>query len=111
MTLILRLLHDKRPSTRLLAATCLTNLNKCGVIPPAHQSDVTLLVLPTLVKLFAEAGPIKTRAPLVLAYLVSESEDLQKAACDADAVSKLAHMLMHPDVGPYHDQLQEVRAE
>lgn len=53
-----------------------------------------LVVLPALVKLLKESsGDIQERAPLVLADLVKDSEDMQKAAYDADAIPRLAELL------------------
>lgn len=102
---MVRHLHDPRPSMRLIAATALANLYRSGAIPD-YQQDITVHVLPALIKLFAEAtaamtplqafgtpSVVQEKVPLVLAYLVSESEELQKAAADADAISKLAAML------------------
>ncbi|KAL7746723.1 hypothetical protein RI367_007885 [Sorochytrium milnesiophthora] len=37
--------------------------------------------------------PVQEKAPLVFAYLVSESEDMQKAAAEADAIPRLADLL------------------
>ena len=56
--------------------------------------NIPQYILPTLVKLLQEKGAVRVRAPLVLAYLVSDSESLQKAASDSDAVGKLASMLI-----------------
>lgn len=94
---MVRRLHDPRPSMRLIAATALANLYRSGAIPDFH-SEITMHVLPALVKLFAEATAgssilVQEKVPLVLAYLVSESEELQKAAADADAIPKLAAIL------------------
>jgi hypothetical protein len=105
---LLTLVKDARPSTRLLSSTCLTNLNKVGVLSDQDNS-ISLVVLPTLVKLLNEKNPVKSRAPLVLAYLVSDNESLQKAACDADAISKLAAIITGANGnGPAGDQLKEV---
>jgi hypothetical protein len=87
-------LHDARPSMRLIAATCLANLYRCAVMPTDHLHDVHVHLLPTLIKLFHETQPaIREKAPLVLAYLVSESEEMQKAVAEADAIGKLASVL------------------
>ncbi|ORY06467.1 ARM repeat-containing protein [Basidiobolus meristosporus CBS 931.73] len=60
----------------------LINLSRSNVIPD-YQSDIVLIVLPTVVKL--------------ITYLVSESEELQKAACDADAIIKLTSLICQSD--------------
>lgn len=94
LPLIIRFLHDKRPQMRLIAATCLTNFHHCQGIQ--RIEDMTLHVLPTLVKLFQDTSSqtIREKAPLVFAYLVSESEMLQKAASEVDAIAKLAQSLI-----------------
>ena len=46
-------------------------------------------------KLLDEKGPVREEAPHVLAYLIRDNEELQKAACDSDAVPKLADFVMH----------------
>ncbi|TPX31023.1 hypothetical protein SmJEL517_g05563 [Synchytrium microbalum] len=127
---VLRLLRTKRPVTRLLAAACLTNFVRTDVLPPQNHEDVILIVLPTLIELFWEPQPsfsvhnpssndshttqtttltnassewaiVQERAPLVFASLVSESERLQKAAMEGDAIIKLASVILgseKPDV-------------
>lgn len=58
------------------------------------SNDIILIVLPALVKLLQEpTGDIQERAPLVLADLIKDDEEMQKAAYDADAISKLAELL------------------
>ena len=46
-------------------------------------------------KLLDEKGPVREEAPHVLAYLIRDNEELQKAACDSDAVPKLADFVTH----------------
>jgi hypothetical protein len=92
MSLIIGFLHDKRPSMRLIAATCLANFHHCGGIN--RVEDVVMHVLPTLVKLFDESSQtIREKAPMIFGYLVSDSEALQKAASEMDAITKLAGIL------------------
>eukprot|EP01135_Chromosphaera_perkinsii_P005385 Nk52_evm66s343 gene=Nk52_evmTU66s343 len=90
-TQLLGLIKDKRNHIRLLGSSCLSNLFKCGVIPNKQQ-EIMLQVLPTLVKLCDEMVdiPIRAQAPLVLSHLIEEHEELQKAACEVDAVNKLS---------------------
>eukprot|EP00158_Paraphelidium_tribonemae_P008457 Partr_v1_DN28582_c0_g1_i5_m73244 putative Armadillo repeat containing 8 len=90
--MLLKHLHDKRSSMRLIAATCYANLYRTKVIE-SRQQEIIQHVLPVIVKLFQEPSlAIRERAPLVLAYLVSDSDDLQKAASEVDAVPKLAQL-------------------
>ena len=102
---LLQFVKDSRPLTRLLACTCLTNLHKTNALASeslasSSASNLPQFILPTLVKLLQEKGAVKVRAPLVLAYLVSDSETLQKAASDSDAISKLASMLISSSLLP-----------
>lgn len=96
---------------RLLAATCLTNLHRTSALPKEHMSDIQLLVLPSLIKLFAEKGTtgIQERAPLVFATLVSDSEELQKVAMESDAIPKLA-TLLEENVNPEDELLAQAAA-
>ncbi|KAF7723882.1 hypothetical protein EC973_001554 [Apophysomyces ossiformis] len=90
---ILDFVKDKCPNMRLIAATCLTNLYRTGVfIEPFNE--IILVVLPAIVKLLKEpSGNVQERAPLVLADLIKDSEEMQKAAYDADAIPQLAELL------------------
>ncbi|CAG8514189.1 3858_t:CDS:10 [Funneliformis caledonium] len=87
--IMLNLILDKSPTMRLIAAKC--RAKAIG----EYSDDVTLIVLPTLVKLLDEKGPVREEAPHVLAYLIRDNEELQKAACDSDAVPKLADFVTH----------------
>ncbi|KAF9382683.1 hypothetical protein CPB97_007018 [Podila verticillata] len=89
---ILRLVRDKSPTMRLAAATCLTYLNRAGVIPD-HYVDIMQTVLPVLVKMLLLTGPVQETAPKILAYLIWESENMQKAVCEMDAIPKLAQII------------------
>ncbi|KAI9495204.1 armadillo-type protein [Zychaea mexicana] len=91
---MLEFVRDKCPNMRLIAATCLTNLYRTGVFIEPF-TEIVLVVLPALVKLLNDpSGDVQERAPLVLADLVKDSEDMQKAAYDADAISRLAELLV-----------------
>ncbi|KAG0250788.1 hypothetical protein BG011_008103 [Mortierella polycephala] len=93
---ILRLVRDKSPTMRLAAATCLAYLNRAGVIPE-HNSDIMLTVLPILVKMLQLSGAVQEAAPKVLAYLIWESESMQKAVCDMEAIPKLVSIISQMD--------------
>ncbi|KAF0444540.1 ARM repeat-containing protein [Gigaspora margarita] len=92
--IMLNLIRDKSPTMRLISAKCLTHLCRAKAIDE-YLNDITLAVLPTLVKLLDEKGPVREEAPHVLAYLIRDNEELQKAACDSEAVSKLAEFVTH----------------
>lgn len=101
------------PITRLMAASVLTNLFKVGLIGKRMAQLLVLLVLPVLVRLLNEdemltkvsvgvggvdsdtweKWTIQERAPAVLARLVMDSPEMQKAAVDAGAIKRLAVML------------------
>ncbi|KAI7892329.1 armadillo-type protein [Mucor mucedo] len=90
---MLDFVKDKCPNMRLIAATCLTNLYRTGVFSEPFN-EIILIVLPALVKLLQDpTDDVQERAPLVLADLIKDSEEMQKAAFDADAISRLAELL------------------
>ncbi|KAI8052633.1 armadillo-type protein [Thamnidium elegans] len=90
---MLEFVKDKCPNMRLIAATCLTNLYRTGVFVEPFN-EIILIVLPALVKLLQDpTDDVQERAPLVLADLIKDSEEMQKAAFDADAISRLAELL------------------
>ncbi|CAO3658525.1 unnamed protein product [Umbelopsis ramanniana] len=93
LTTMLDLVRDKSQSMRLAAATCLTNIYRADVFPEPF-SDIVLVVLPTLIKLLKEDNTVvQERAPLIMADLVKDSETMQKAAYEADAIPNLATIL------------------
>ncbi|KAF9961258.1 hypothetical protein BGZ72_004399 [Mortierella alpina] len=93
---ILRLIRDKSPIMRLAAATCLTYLNRAGVIPE-HDNEVLQMVLPTLVKMLQLSGVVQETAPKILAHLIWESESMQKAVCEMEAIPKLVSIISQMD--------------
>lgn len=71
----------------------LTNLYRTGVFSEPFN-EIILVVLPALVKLLQDpTDDVQERTPLVLADLIKDSEEMQKAAFDADAISRLAELL------------------
>ncbi|KAI9472428.1 MAG: armadillo-type protein [Benjaminiella poitrasii] len=90
---MLDFVKGKSSNMRLIAATCLTNLYRTGVFSE-YFNEITLVVLPALVKLLQDStDDVQERAPLVLADLIKDSKEMQKAAYDADAISRLAELL------------------
>ncbi|KAI8993144.1 armadillo-type protein [Pilobolus umbonatus] len=90
---MLDFVKDKCPKMRLIAATCLTNLYRTGIFSKS-SNEIVLVVLPALVKLLSEkTDDIQEKAPLVLADLIKDSDEMQKAAFDADTISKLVELL------------------
>lgn len=125
--------------TRLAAASVLTNLFVIGLVPKKLHSILALLVVPVLVRLldeddrdgsskgkleFGSAGvggvdlatwnkwQVEEMAPAVLARLIVDSAELQKAAFEADAIKKLAGILKkacevpQPEKGPPEDDCE-----
>jgi len=100
----LKLVHSKRPEMKLLAITCLTNIYRSNASPVDLKKDILLIVLPALIKLLnitdsnvlsqsIQTTNAQERAPMVFSYLIAEDKDLQKAAMEGDAISKLAYII------------------
>jgi hypothetical protein len=81
------------PISRLKAASLLTHLFRSNTINLAQITPV----IPTLVGLLKEDKSILERVPLIVAYLVSESSDLQGLACDHGMVSELKRIIETED--------------
>eukprot|EP00741_Cyanophora_paradoxa_P005561 tig00000900_g5391.t1 len=94
---ILRLVRDRRPRIRLLAATCVVHMSGSAQERAVLEMRLTQ-VLPALVKLFGAEHDAETRAAAarLLAALVADSDELQKAAADADAIAKLGAFVAAP---------------
>lgn len=65
VAMILTLVKDLNPHTRLLASQCATNLTKC-IKDIAFVQEVKSLVLPTLLKLLDAPGSVQELTPIVL---------------------------------------------
>ncbi|KAI9836268.1 MAG: hypothetical protein M1819_001605 [Sarea resinae] len=108
--LIAWLIHMARAQkgiTRVMAAWVVTVLFKSGLANKNREATLALLVVPLLVRLLDEScaakettmDPLETqwavseRAPLVLAMLMMDSMELQKAAVNAHTIEKLSHLL------------------
>ncbi|KAI8619701.1 armadillo-type protein [Chytriomyces sp. MP71] len=104
VVVLLRFLKEGgQPMTKLLAAACLSNLYR--TVPFENQRIPGTLLLPTLIKLFSDGSellktdlPLLERSPLVFADLIADDENLQKLALEGDAVSRLAEILLCPEV-------------
>ena len=110
---LLELVRLQPGVTRLMAAWMLSILFRAGLASPQRQRSLGLLVVPVLVRMLdnEHQSPglhspqyhtgsldipcqiIKTLAPRVLALLVAESPELQKAAADAGAIRRLSQLL------------------
>ncbi|ORX53932.1 ARM repeat-containing protein [Hesseltinella vesiculosa] len=97
---MIEFVKNKSASMRLVAATCLTNLYRSGVFSEPFN-EIVLTVLPALVKLMKEdVDNVQEQAPLVLADLIKDSDDMQKAAYDADTIPQLAELLISVSTKP-----------
>lgn len=97
---IIRLIKDKSPLSRLLACMCLANIGKACPGGYAQEGEVRATMLGILMKLLEEAGQAGEDSPGVLADLVANNEELQKAAAEKKAIEKLAEFLLREEV-PY----------
>ena len=100
--------------TCLMAIWVLTMLYRSGLTSKRRESSLALLLVPLLVRMLSKdfrsdedtlmcgsgvgsiqssTWSIKEQAPKVLAMLVMDSAELQKAAVDADAIKKLSQLL------------------
>ncbi|KAJ3372720.1 hypothetical protein GGF31_001745 [Allomyces arbusculus] len=94
LAILMTLLRDPSPTMRLLAATCVTNLYRAEVLTdPQVVQELTVTVVPCLVKLFGEPGPTQEGACLVFAILVSDSEPMQQAGADASTIPALVDLV------------------
>jgi hypothetical protein len=109
---LLVLSRAKSGMAGLMAASVLAILYRAGLTKKARETDISLSVVPRLVKMLDDSilpakgkdyladvetqeleWAIKEKAPAVLAMLMTDSEILQKAAFDARVIGKLAKML------------------
>lgn len=97
------MMKNKPQEIRLGAATWYNTLNsslsymyKCNTLPFSEIQRVSTMLLPTVIRLFADSHsislkPVFTQKSILLfAYLISDSKDLQAISMEGDAVSKLA---------------------
>jgi chromosome segregation and condensation protein ScpB len=82
----------------------ITNLIRANVIPGQRGNEIKFAVLHIITQLFDDetslnnlAGygnlTIQEKSPLIFAYLIGESCDLQKAAMDTNAIIKLSKII------------------
>jgi armadillo repeat-containing protein 8 len=103
---LLYVMRAESGMTRLMAASTLTILYRAKLVHPRRETDFAHLLVPILVKMFGKPSDtqlqgatrhtsfeILDRAPTVLALLVTDSVELQKAAVEAQAIKNLSRML------------------
>ncbi|XP_066337658.1 uncharacterized protein [Miscanthus floridulus] len=94
--LVVGLIHDRSPRTRLLACLCLIAL---GHASPCHFQDkqIKTKLIMVLLELIEEPGHVGDEAPLALTTLIKDNFELQKQALTTNAVEKLSnHLLANP---------------
>jgi hypothetical protein len=95
VTMLFDLLQRKSTAEiRIFAALCLANIFRRE--ETTTDPRIVTILLPSLSILMADDSPVRSRAAEVLALLLTDSETLQVAACDADVISRLAAMLKTP---------------
>ncbi|KAI9844512.1 MAG: hypothetical protein M1838_002160 [Thelocarpon superellum] len=110
---LIHLTRAEQGITRLMSAGVLTALYRAGLMSKKRETTLALLVIPILVQMLDDDSPaadralakraadlarweemaIRERTPAILATLVTDSLELQRAAVEANAIKKLAHML------------------
>eukprot|EP01102_Stenamoeba_stenopodia_P000462 TRINITY_DN10439_c0_g1_i1.p1 TRINITY_DN10439_c0_g1~~TRINITY_DN10439_c0_g1_i1.p1 ORF type:complete len:750 (+),score=145.07 TRINITY_DN10439_c0_g1_i1:234-2483(+) len=95
---LLHLLKDRQPRIQLLAASCIANISRVETFPYAeYQAFIQCKVLPAVIQLLDESDPkIREEAPLVLANLIADKAELQKAATEAGTIPKLVAYISQP---------------
>ncbi|KAI3461100.1 hypothetical protein Pfo_017763 [Paulownia fortunei] len=92
LNVVIELMKDKYPRTRLLACMCLINIRNTSISYLQDSGIKNKLVL-ILLELLDDPGQVGDEAPFVLSNLIAEKEDMQKLAFDANAVEKLCKNL------------------
>lgn len=90
-TLLLLVRSDAR-QLRLEAAWLLASMTRHDLGPDITRKEMALVVLPIVIRLFDEAD-LSSRAPFILSDLIADSDEMQKAACEAGAIKRLAAIL------------------
>lgn len=93
LDLIIKLVKDKLPKTRLLACMCLANVSRSCPSCYPQEWEIRASMLAVVVKLLEEPGQVGEDAPIVLADIVANSEELQKVAYKFNAIEKLCGFL------------------
>ncbi|KAI1781109.1 ARM repeat-containing protein [Hypoxylon cercidicola] len=102
---LITLARSRRGSEMLMATSVLTSLFKAGFSYKTRETDLSLLVVPVLLNTLSEVGTrmkdvetasvlsIIEEAPAILGRLVTDSEPLQKAAFESNAVKIICKLL------------------
>ena len=90
---IIKFVKDKAPRTRFLACMCLANISRSCPYSYPQEWEVRASMLAVVVKLLEESGQVGENSPMVLADIVANNEELQRAAYKFDAIVKLCGLL------------------
>ncbi|KAL7113444.1 hypothetical protein ACP275_04G060800 [Erythranthe tilingii] len=92
LNLVIELIKDKHPRTRLLACMCLISIRNTSTSYLQDSGIKSTLVL-VLLELLGDPGQVGDEAPFVLSSLITEKEDMQKVAFDANVIDSLCENL------------------
>lgn len=90
---IVKFVKDKAPRTRFLACMCLANISRSCPSCYPQEWEIRASMLAVVIKLLEEPGQVGEESPNVLADIVANNEELQKAAYKFDAIVKLCALL------------------
>ncbi|KAJ4825384.1 hypothetical protein Tsubulata_012539 [Turnera subulata] len=99
LTCVSELTKDRNLRTRLLACECLIVIrNTC----PGYLQDIgiKMKLVNLLIELLDDPGQVGDDAPSVFSSLITEKEDMQKLAFEANAVNKFCHHLQKNQLNP-----------
>ncbi|XP_019155555.1 PREDICTED: armadillo repeat-containing protein 8 [Ipomoea nil] len=103
LSTVIELTKDKNSRTKLLACTCLISIRNTS---HSYLQDVQIkrkLIL-ILLELLEDSGQVGDEAPFVLSSLLSENEELQRLAFEANAINRLCKHLEKGSLQPRRSQ-------
>lgn len=92
LNLIVELMKDRYPRTRLLSCVCLIVIGQASSCYVQEHEIKTKLIL-ILTELLEEHGQVGDEAPFALVTLITDNEDLHKQALSVNVVEKLCNFL------------------
>ncbi|XP_057802463.1 uncharacterized protein LOC131017755 isoform X2 [Salvia miltiorrhiza] len=93
LSIVIELMKDKCPRTRLLACMCLINIRNASASSLQDPPGVKYKLVLILLELLDDPGQVGDEAPFVMSNLISEKEDLHQLAFNANVVEKLCENL------------------
>ncbi|KAL0459199.1 UNVERIFIED_CONTAM: hypothetical protein Slati_0547100 [Sesamum latifolium] len=92
LNVVIELMKDKHPRTRLLACMCLISIRNTST-SYLQDSGIKNTLVSVLLELLDDPGPVGDEASFVLSSLITEKEDMQKIAFNANLIEKLCEHL------------------